>query len=837
MVVSASSSRTWVHGSAPTDLRWRELLPLLESLAEDLARRWRSGERPLVEEHLARHPELLEQPEAVLELIADEIFLRTEAGLDVAAAELVQRFPQWRRQVLALLDCHQLLSTEIGPPRFPTAGDTLEDFRLLAELGRGAHGRVFLATQPALADRPVVLKLTANVGREHLSLSRLQHTNIVPLCSVHDFVERGLRGLCQPYFGGATLAELLHDLEPIPCAERTGRDVLRVLEQRQARSATVIPVKGPACRFLARASYVQAVCWLGACLADGLHHAHERGLLHLDLKPSNVLLAADGQPMLLDFHLARAPLSAGAAAPESLGGTPGYMAPEQVAALIAVTERQQVPAAVNAPADLYSLAVLLSEALAKEGPPQELRRRNPHVPVGLADVLARCQAPDPRHRYATAADLATDLRRHLADLPLRGVTNRSLVERWRKWRRRQPHALPLLVLVLACVLTGSFLFAQGLRQTHAASAAWELGEDHLRQHRYAEAREAFRSGAALTEDLPFVAELRDQLRRGAEQAERGQAAEELHRFCEQVRPLYGADFLTAEQARTVAEHCREFWQKREVLVPPEGEPQIQNDLLDLAILWVNLRVRLAPPDEAPKVRQEALNVLAEAEALLGPSCVLYHERSAIAQALGLTKEAETAARQGASLAPRTSWEHYALGRSYLRAGELGPAATHLERALELQPQGLWPHFYKGVCAYRLGQYEEALLAFTACVALSPHSAVCFYNRGRAFAELRRLDRALEDYDRAAQLDPALVAASLGQADVHRQLQRYEDALADLDRATRAGADGAVVAYQQALIHLGRQDKAAAVESLRHALRRDPHHEPARELLKKLAQPH
>jgi tetratricopeptide (TPR) repeat protein len=412
-----------------------------------------------------------------------------------------------------------------------------------------------------------------------------------------------------------------------------------------------------------------------------------------------------------------------------------------------------------------------------------------------------------------------------------------MVERWRKWRRRRPHALPLLVLVLAGTLAGGFLFAQAIRQTRAASAAWQQGEDHLRQHRYAEAHEAFRSGTALTEDLPFVARLRHQLREGAEQAERGQAAEKLHRFCEQARPLYGADFLTAEQARTVAEHCQELWQKREVLVRPENEPQIQADLLDLAILSVNLRVRLAPPDEASKVRKEALNMLAEAEALFGPSCVLYHERSVLAQALGLAKEAETAARQGADLAPRTAWEHYALGRSYLQAGELGPAATHLERALELQPQGLWPHFYKGVCAYRLGQYEDALLAFTTCVALSPHSAVCFYNRGRAFAELRRLDRALQDYDRALQLDPTLAAASLGQADAHRQLQRYDDALADLDRATRAGAAGAVVAFQQALVHLGRQDKAAAVDSLRHALRLDAHHEPARELLKKLAQPH
>jgi serine/threonine protein kinase/tetratricopeptide (TPR) repeat protein len=824
------------------------LAPLVERLAEEMAERWRACECPLVEEYLARHPELLEQAEAALELIAEEMQLRQEAGQEAEAAEFMRRFPQWRRQVQALADCHQLLGTQLDRLRFPAPGEALGDFHLLAELGRGAHGRVFLATQPALADRPVVLKLAPNAGHEHLSLSRLQHTHIVPLYSVHDFPERGLRGLCQPYFGGLSLADLLRRVADRPASRRTGRDLLQALEQAQATAPAAVPVNGPACRFLARASYVDVVCWMGACLADALHYAQERGLLHLDLKPSNVLFAADGQPMLLDFHLACAPLAGGTPAPASLGGTPGYMAPEHLAALAAVSERGNLPAAVDGRADVYALGVLLYEVLGgtvpvpPQRPAAALRRRNPQVTSGLADLLARCLAPDPANRYG-AAELAADLRRNLADLPLQGVANRNPLERWHKWRRRRPHALPLVGLLLAGVLVSSLYVTHLARQTRRAETALREGEQYLQHQHHAQAVDAFRGGVALAEDLPVRGRLLHQLQDSLREAERGQAADALHLLCERIRPLYGADFLPAEQARAAAAHCRNVWQQRALISArlgsrpaPAVDQQLQADLLELAIVWAHLHVRLAAPTAARAAHQEALEALAEAEALFGPSCVLYQERRTLALALGLADMADAASRRGAALPPRSAWEHYALGRAYLQVGDLRRATELIERSLELQPQATWPNFYKGLCAYRLGQYEDALLAFTACAVLVPHSAACFYNRGRAFAELGRLDRALHDYDHALQLDPTLAAAALSRAEVYRRQQRYDQALADLQRARRDGIDEAVVSYQAALVHLGRRDPAAARASLHDALRHQPGHQPSRELLGRLPPP-
>jgi tetratricopeptide (TPR) repeat protein len=213
-----------------------------------------------------------------------------------------------------------------------------------------------------------------------------------------------------------------------------------------------------------------------------LHYAHERELVHLDVKPNNILLAADGQPMLLDFHLARAPLMPGEPAPGWLGGTPGYMAPEHKQALAAVSEGRPVPAQVDGRADVYSLGLVLYEALGGPMPlpphnsPRRLLRPNPRVSRGLADILGKCLKPDPARRYDSAAALAADLRCHLANQPLQGVPNRSWIERWRKWRRRsRTFSVSTLLMVLllgaaAASLTREALLIRQRRQGAGAAA-------------------------------------------------------------------------------------------------------------------------------------------------------------------------------------------------------------------------------------------------------------------------------------------------------------------------------------------------------------------------------
>jgi serine/threonine protein kinase/Flp pilus assembly protein TadD len=430
---------------------------------------WRRGDRPTAEGYLDRHPELLDQSESAVRLVYEEVCLRQECGQEVTADELARRFPRWAVELAVLLDCHRLMQANLAAPPYPNVGEWLGDFRLVAELGRGAQGRVFLATQPALADRPVVLKVTPRRTREHLSLARLQHTHVIPLHAVYDFPERNLRAMCMPFLGGATLARVLELLRGQPLSHRTGQALVDALDAAQQGPPFRLPGRGVYRTVLARSSYVEAVCRVGVCLADGLHYAHERGLVHLDLKPSNVLLAADGQPLLLDFHLALQPLRAGQPAPEWFGGTTVFMSPEQEAACAAACRGATVEVAVDARADVYALGRLLYTALAGDEavaglPLSPLHRRNPGVSLGLSDVIHKCLAPHAQGRYSDAAALAADLRRHLAHLPLRGVPNRSLGERWRKWRRRRPTAPLWAGLLLALTAAGTFLAAAAVEQ-------------------------------------------------------------------------------------------------------------------------------------------------------------------------------------------------------------------------------------------------------------------------------------------------------------------------------------------------------------------------------------
>jgi serine/threonine protein kinase/Flp pilus assembly protein TadD len=801
---------------------------------EQMVAAWRRGERPRAEEFLAQHPDLGD--EDAVRLIYEEACLRQEAGEESVSAEILHRFPRWRSKLALLLDCQKLFWAP--PPKeasFPEVGQDLGDFRILAEIGRGAHGRTFLASQASLAHRPLVLKITPMGHDEHLSLARLQHMHIVSLYFEQVLPDCNLRVLGMPYLGGATLGQILESLRAAPVAERTGRHILEALERCNTAGAvpTEYPTNGPFRNFLAQASYVQAVCWVGACLADALQYAHDRGLVHMDVKPANVLIAGDGQPMLLDFHLARGLFGPGFDLPDRLGGTPGYLSPEQRDAMAAINQGKAIPTAVDGRSDIYSLGLLLYEALGGEEAPGSapsylaLEKCNPRVSPGLSDIVRKCLAQNPGDRYSTAAAMAQDLRLHLNDQPLRGVANRSSLECWRKWRRRSPAALGhTLFWIAALAAVVAILGISGVRsrqRPRQIEAALVEGREHIKKGRYHEATLALDRGldlaAPLLDQDPQKRALKTELQRVLFE----QAAAELHTLVNLLRFRSGISPPDDNEAEVLYRRGRQVWNRRSLLLRHPGgvrpdqkaEQTIHIDLLDLATVLADLRVHGGTNGANSEAVREAARILRDAEQQFGPSPALCRDLRAYNQLPGRTEVAASAVPS-----PRTAWEHYDLGRSFLRTGEHARAAEEFRLAVDQEPGEFWLHFFEAVCADRLGRYQDALAALNICVALAPGTAECYYDRAKVHEALGQLHLAERDYARALELNPRFSDAALNRATLAFRAGRYSEAIADLEyaRKTAAGPRAlGLIAYNLALVHAARNDWPAARASLRQAI--------------------
>jgi tetratricopeptide (TPR) repeat protein len=359
------------------------------------------------------------------------------------------------------------------------------------------------------------------------------------------------------------------------------------------------------------------------------------------------------------------------------------------------------------------------------------------------------------------AALAADLRRHVSNRPLVGVRNRSLVERWQKWRRRRPHGVALAGM-MGAVLTAACAVALGL-VTHVsdrvdeAHGALALGRVQVANGEWDLAELTLRRGLAAAQSIPMQGDLQGELRRCLDRAEAGRvvadrsaAAAELHRLADRARFLYAADPLPPAGAAELAAGCRQFWTDRLRIVQRLNvvTPGTRADLFDVAICWANLQANAS----------DALAILDQADDLLGPSSVLDAERRL--HDGGPRRFVESSGT--AQPIPESAWDHYALGRALLRAGDLDRAAAETALAVKLEPQSLWPNFYEGVCAYRRGKHVDAVAAFGVCIGAAPDAAGCYYNRALAFAALGRTEEAARDYEAARRLDVSLSSAALDQ---------------------------------------------------------------------------
>ncbi|QDU89477.1 Serine/threonine-protein kinase PknB [Pirellulimonas nuda] len=448
----------------------------------------------------------------ILGLLNDELLQDPQLSDD----EALSRFPEYAerlRRYLPMLRSIAALpvsepSLVVAPPNSVSSPDSqvrlLGDFRILYELGRGGMGTVFAAEQLSVGRR-VALKILPFASLAHdkalqrfhnevRAAAALDHPHIVSVFSAGE--ERGIHYYSMQLINGQTLAHLIFQLSSQQVCRKAPDNELSALDrsiilggpqgvpleggeligdsrrlandstktEEQAKLSTVIDPLSNAARYRQGARF-------GIQAAEALQHAHDEGILHRDVKPSNLLLDAKNRIYVTDFGLARIEADAGVTTTGDILGTLRYMAPEQALARKVVVDQR---------ADVYSLGATLYELLALQPvfgdskradllhkiafeEPRPLRTINGDIPRDLETIVQKTLEKSANDRYQTAQELADDLRRFVNREPIR-ATPPTPIHRLAKWSRRHLAIIWATCAASLLIAAGSLIAAAQISQ-------------------------------------------------------------------------------------------------------------------------------------------------------------------------------------------------------------------------------------------------------------------------------------------------------------------------------------------------------------------------------------
>ena len=403
--------------------------------------------------------------------------------------------------------------TVAGPPAKPASdGGTIEHvghYRLIEELGRGGQAVVYLAEDTQIGRRVALKLLHATVAmpketldrfrREAEVAARLQHPGI---CSIYEAGELdGVPFIAMQYVEGSPLNALIRQTrtededasfvelgDHVP--DESGRTQRSKAPSKKRRGGSGRRRKSRSQDSGDEKTETDRIIYLVERAARALHEAHEEGLIHRDIKPHNLMVSLEGDPVLLDFGLARDmdDDSHQLTMTGDLMGTPAYMAPEQLAASRIELDRRT---------DVYSMGVLLYECLTLTVPfqaatiealyqkilsedPADPRRINSGVSADLKVVIETAMEKDRKRRYATAEQLAEDLRRVRVFEPIRARPASSAVK-FKRWCQRNPvlatATLALFVLLSGGLSVTTVLLSKVSREKAAKEAALGVAQE------------------------------------------------------------------------------------------------------------------------------------------------------------------------------------------------------------------------------------------------------------------------------------------------------------------------------------------------------------------------
>jgi serine/threonine-protein kinase len=572
-----------------------------------------------------------------LDQVLASYFKAVEAGEALDPKTLIARHPDLAVDLENFFANEKRLDRLATPLRtirravaVPETGQAIGDYEILGEIAHGGMGVVYRARQKSLG-RVVALKMMRagplatprdrqRFKAEAEAFAQLDHPNIVPIYEVGE--EDGRLFFSMKLLEGGSLADHI---------ERFGK--------RQREAARLM-----------------------ATVAEAVHFAHQRGFLHRDLKPANILLDREGQPHVTDFGLAKrmidpdAGTEAGITQTGAILGTPSYMAPEQASG---------VRGGVTLAADVYGLGAIIYELLTGRPPfrgetplatLQQAQEQEPERPSSIArrvdrdleTICLKCLEKDPRRRYASAQDLADDLRRYVEGRPIVARPVGTMAAFWR-WCQRKPLVASLSAALTMCFFTGFAL----------VTVQWQRAEANAR---------AARDNAKQAEDNLRIAE---QNADAADENARKEAAARVR--AEKAR----------EKAQRAVDRFYTVFSERDLLNIP-GMQAIRKDLLDEALAFYQDFARESVGD--PKLDRDLADAKVRVAKIRDAIGSREEALAAYVEARATYQKLVDAKPRDFELRSKLAWSHSHCGILLMTTGRTEEGLKSYERAREMQTE-------------------------------------------------------------------------------------------------------------------------------------------------------